>query len=256
LLAFPPQGNTPLVRSSAPLQVPMVARAAVPVPPKAVPLPMARPAAAAAGPAVRPTASPSPPAARPASTPRPLRAAQDPPPWLDEPPPEDESATGGAALLSPPALAEGPTRVTSAPAAAPRAALLRTELGDRWAEVAAPLLGPGGLSALVRELAWQAELVAVQGNAWQLRVERESLRAGPLRDKLQAALAAAGHAVQLELLPGAPQDSLALRDGEARERAQAAAEATIRSDAVVMQLLAQFPTARIVPGSIKPVEPA
>ena len=47
LLAFPPQGDAPAARSSAPLQVPRVARAAVPVPPKAVPLPVQRPAPAA-----------------------------------------------------------------------------------------------------------------------------------------------------------------------------------------------------------------
>ena len=187
---------------------------------------------------------------------KPLRAAEEPPPWLDEPPAEDEGTTGSSAMAAPSLAADDFVPATVPAAPMPRAALQRTELGDRWAGLAAPLLAPGGLTALVRELAWQAELVAVQGSTWQLRVERESLRAVPLRDKLQAALAAAGHALQLELLAGVPQDSLALRDAEARERAQAAAEATIRSDAVVMQLLAQFPTARIVPGSIKPVESA
>jgi DNA polymerase-3 subunit gamma/tau len=121
-----------------------------------------------------------------------------------------------------------------------------------------PLCEQGTLAALARELALQAGLRAIDETAtpprWQLTVERESLRAAPLRDKLAAALhVALGHAVELELQAGTPDDSPARRDAAGRLRRQAEAEATIQGDPVVRELLAQFKTARIVPGSIKPV---
>ena len=51
---------------------------------------------------------------------------------------------------------------------------------------------------------------------WRLRVERESLRAPALRDKLQAAVAIVhGEPVELELVEGAPSDSPALREAAA-----------------------------------------
>jgi DNA polymerase III subunit gamma/tau len=48
------------------------------------------------------------------------------------------------------------------------------------------------------------------------------------------------------------QDSPAKRATAERERRQRAAEDLIHNDPMVKELLAQFPTARIVPGSIKP----
>jgi DNA polymerase-3 subunit gamma/tau len=87
-----------------------------------------------------------------------------------------------------------------------------------------------------------------------LRVDRESLRAGPLRDKLQAALAdALGIAtLRLELEGGAAQDTPAKRAAAERQRRQQEAEQIIHDDPLVQEMLAQFKTARIVPGSIKP----
>jgi DNA polymerase-3 subunit gamma/tau len=58
--------------------------------------------------------------------------------------------------------------------------------------------------------------------------------------------------VQIALEPGQPTDTPATRDAAERARRQAAAEATIESDPVVRELLGQFKTARIVPGSIRP----
>ena len=49
------------------------------------------------------------------------------------------------------------------------------------------------------------------------------------------------------------QDSIARRDALARETAQCAAEQLIQDDPEVRALMAQFRTARIVPGSIKPM---
>ncbi|MEW6707727.1 MAG: DNA polymerase III subunit gamma/tau C-terminal domain-containing protein, partial [Pseudomonadota bacterium] len=152
----------------------------------------------------------------------------------------------------------GAATVREAPAPAPAAALQRTPLGDRWAEVANALNERGLVSALVRELAMQAELVAVEpqpeGELWRLRVERESLRAQPLKDKLQAALAAALQpAPRIELVAGPVQDTPARREAAAREQRQRQAEEIIRNDPVVREMMAQFKTARLVPGSIKPV---
>jgi DNA polymerase-3 subunit gamma/tau len=116
----------------------------------------------------------------------------------------------------------------------------------------------GAIAALVRELAMQAELVQRSGvggrTVWRLRVERESLRATALRDKLQAVLQPVlGEPVDLELVAGQAQDSPALREAATRAQAQQQAELTITADPVVRDLMTQFKTARIVPGSIKPV---
>ena len=73
-------------------------------------------------------------------------------------------------------------------------------------------------------------------------------------DKLAAALSAhLGSPVVLEVQAGQPGDTPALRDAAERNRRQALAEATIQQDPVVQELMSQFKTARIVPGSIKPL---
>ena len=116
----------------------------------------------------------------------------------------------------------------------------------------------GAVSALVRELALQAGLRSVDDAAapprWHLVVEREALRTPALRDKLAAALAVElGQPLELTLEGGVPDDTPARRDAAERQRRQAAAEETIHNDPVVRELMTQFKSARIVPGSIKPV---
>jgi DNA polymerase-3 subunit gamma/tau len=138
------------------------------------------------------------------------------------------------------------------------AALQPTELGGQWAALIRPLVAAGSVSAMVRELALQAELLAVVaadggGRRWRLRVEREPLRAPALALKLAAALQSAlDEPAQLVVEAGVAQDSIGRRDAVAREAAQREAEQTIQDDPAVRELMAQFPTARIVPGSIKP----
>jgi DNA polymerase III subunit gamma/tau len=110
----------------------------------------------------------------------------------------------------------------------------------------------------VRELAWQAGVLGCdEGSAastWTLLVERESLRTDGTRDKLAAALSAElGRTQVLVLEAGVPADSLARREAWDRLRRQAEAEQLIRDDPAVQDLLAQFKTARIVPGTIKPL---
>jgi DNA polymerase-3 subunit gamma/tau len=167
-------------------------------------------------------------------------AAPEPPPWLDDVPLEEAAA-------APPA----PARTVEATAIAP---LQLTPLGDRWADVVARLLQRAGVAGLVRELALQGGLVQQEGPAWTLRVERESLRSATQRDKLQAALRdlLGDAALTLTLEAGVPTDTPARRDAAERERRLRDAEATIRNDPLVQEMMAQFKTARIVPGSIKP----
>jgi len=252
---------------------------AVPAAPAAVPVPApAVRAPAAAAPQPAPQAAPVP---ERAAAVRPL-AADEPPPWMDEAPFEGEVVARPTARSprsadpepepapyevpdDPQDAAPWPDEVAAAPAPAmpARRALpevVRTPLGDRWAEAVAGMQATGSLVALVRELALQSELVAItpgadgQGEQWQLRVEREPLRAPPLVDKLQKALQAwAGQAIRLQAVAGVAQDSPALRETERLARRQREAEEVIQSDPLVQSLLAQFSTARIVPGSIKPV---
>jgi DNA polymerase-3 subunit gamma/tau len=152
----------------------------------------------------------------------------------------------------PPDLPAGmpePTPVSAQRAPQP----VRTPLGDRWATTVAGLIERQSISALVRELAMQAELIGIDGASWRLRVERESLRAVPLRDKLQAALSdALREPVLLQVDAGVALDSPARRDAAERERRQREAEQIIHGDPLVQELMGQFKTARIVPGSIKP----
>ncbi|MCU0967729.1 MAG: DNA polymerase III subunit gamma/tau [Rubrivivax sp.] len=234
---------------------------------------LAFPPAAAAGaspPAVPEAAAsaaptPEPPAASPAAAPAAPRRTDEPPPWLDDVPPDDAAATpsaaaprarplrapaGATAVVAPAATAvdDGAEDVVSIPA----------DLGDRWAGVVGRLVAAGAIAALVRELAWQAGLRAVDETGapprWHLVVERDSLRSPLLRDRLvQALQGTLGATVQLELEAGVPSDSPARRDAEARARRQREAEAAVREDPLVRMLLGQFPTARLVPGSIRPL---
>jgi DNA polymerase-3 subunit gamma/tau len=146
----------------------------------------------------------------------------------------------------------------AAPAPAPEAAPIDSALGERWNDCVKALAEQGAVVAMVRQLAQQAGLLRIDDRAtpqrWQLLVASEPLRNPALADKLSAALSVwLGQAVVLEVQPGQPTDTPALRDAAERQRRQAAAEALIQADPVVLELMQQFKTARIVPGSIKPV---
>jgi DNA polymerase-3 subunit gamma/tau len=93
--------------------------------------------------------------------------------------------------------------------------------------------------------------VARDEGHWLLRVERESLNQGASRERLQTALRAAGHAVELGIEIGAVADSPARRNAAAAAERQKAAEAVIHNDPFVQQMVRDF-GAKIVPGSIKP----
>ena len=131
------------------------------------------------------------------------------------------------------------------------------DAADRWQALVLALVGTNAIAAMVRELAMQAQCVnVVDGEAeqhWCLRVERENLRAPALRERLQAAVAAhQQRPVRLEVEAGIAADSPAARESAERARRQAEAERVIHDDPLVKALMAQYKTARIVPGSIKP----
>ncbi len=212
------------------------------------------------------------PAAAPAA-PRPTEARRAPavtvpdddiPPWVDAPPEEADPEPSAAPwrAMAPPSLAlpvAGPAASAERGDSSRRVPEpVRTPLGDRWQAVVKSLVDQGRIAALTRELAWQAGALAfdeVDGiGCWRLCVERESLRSPALREKLEAALTAeAGAARRVEIEPGVPDDSPARRDAAERARRQVEAEDSIHQDPLVQDLLRQFKTARIVPGSIKPL---
>jgi DNA polymerase III subunit gamma/tau len=220
---------------------------------------------------------PSTQAAAVASAPSVRVAASEPPPWEDAPfefesldattatnsiPAPDRTATAGlsprseihTAQLSPPTHA-------GVPAAAPP----DTALGERWAALVHQMVATGSITAFARELAWQAQCLVWETSKadattedthttlhFCLRVERETLRAANPSEKLQAALALTlQRPVRLELQAGVAQDTPALRDAAQRTRCQMQAEQLIQNDPLVLTLMAQYKTARIVPGSIQ-----
>ncbi|MDI4632275.1 DNA polymerase III subunit gamma/tau [Pelomonas sp. V22] len=227
---------------------------------------LASTAAPVAAPASTPTPTPAPMIAKPAAVesdgpsarlrPRPVvhaepepeieAAGDEPPPWLDDAPMADDEGRPFAEATSAPA----PSAKTYASTAGNEPELQPTPEGERWHLLVKDL----GLTALARELAMQAQCLGEQGGVWRLRVERESLRQPALQDKLQAALSAAlGSPQQVALEAGVATDSPALRELAASQARQRAAEQIILQDPQVLQLMKQFRTARIVPGSIKPL---
>ena len=126
-----------------------------------------------------------------------------------------------------------------------------TEEGEFWMGLVQQLVDAQAVQSLTRELALQSQLVARDDGAWLLRIERESLRSGQTREKLQEALAAAGHAVELTLEMGRVTDSPAKRLAfSARERLLQAQQ-MIEQDPYVQQLMHRY-DAKIVQGSIQP----
>jgi DNA polymerase-3 subunit gamma/tau len=90
--------------------------------------------------------------------------------------------------------------------------------------------------------------------AWRLRVALETLRNPALADKLSVILRElTGQPLQLVVEIGEPQDTPLKREAAEADRRQRAAIDEIQSDATVRALLAQFQTARILPGSVKPL---
>ena len=271
MLAFAPQG-----RSDAPDRLHRVepgtvgpgavaaaeSAARVPAPAPATPArpspPLARPAAPVAAQAAA-VASP------PTATVLVTAPGGEPPPWLDAPFEHEAPAAPSRPARPAAPAADAPVQRTSQridvaakiDASAELKAFVPSALGERWAALVRRMCDAGSVSAMARELAMQAQCLELQEQAdpvlCRLRVERESLRVAAHCDKLQAALAdTLLRAVHLEAEAGAVDDSPARRDAAERALRQAQAEDTIHNDPLVLALMAQYKTARIVPGSVKP----
>jgi len=144
-----------------------------------------------------------------------------------------------------------PVRQASEPSerTAPRV-LVATEEGHFWAQTVRQLVATEAVTALVRELALQSQLIARDTDQWHLRIDSESLNQGTARERLQAALNAAGFAVKLVVEIGKVTDSPAQRNAADLAEKQKAAEDLIHSDPMVQAMVENF-GAKIVPGTIK-----
>jgi DNA polymerase-3 subunit gamma/tau len=266
----------------APLPAPSVAPA-----PSAVAAPVASVAPAVAQPPE--TAPPVPAPAQPAATPASVAESvppweedrsNEPPPWPDAddgsvpttpavppvrmaeevernlPPAQAEKAQAAPELVAIPVreASEPSERLQPLPLSAPTPVSARytpTEEGDVWHATVQQLVAAEAITALVRELALQSQLVARDGAHWLLRVERESLNQPTARERLRAALEAAGHATQISVEVGRVIDSPARRNAAAAAERQRLAEETVMNDPYVQTLMREH-GAKIVPGSIKP----
>ena len=249
MLAFCPPGASATHEAAAPAAKPAaaasvasgVARNDVPVPPiarVAAPVEVARPQAVS------------------------VRAAErTPPPWVDAEFGDELPAEASTSDVVPAAAAADPAppvppvpyRGTSGAAAI---SVATTTLGDRWAGVVDAMARAGSIGAMVRELAHQSQCLSIDDAAsppiWVVQVDRETLRSTVQCDKLEAALRLhLGADVRLEVRGGAVVDTPALRNAAERERRQRQAEQIIHDDAAVRSLMDQYPSARIVPGSVK-----
>jgi len=146
--------------------------------------------------------------------------------------------------LSPPPAAPGAGQAVRGYTATPE--------GDAWHAVVQQLAASEAITALVRELALQSQLVARDGSHWLLRVERASLNQPTACERLRAALEAAGHAQQISVEVGTVTDSPARRNAVAEQERQRVAQDIVMNDPFVQSML-QAHGAKIVPGSIKPL---
>jgi len=187
------------------------------------------------------TAPPSAAAAQPAtSSPAPLA--------VDKPAAE---LPVSEARMAPIQVKNLPVRQASEPTerTAPKV-LVVTEEGHFWTQTVRQLVASEAVTALVRELALQSQLIARDTDQWHLRIDSESLNQGAARERLQAALNAAGFAVKLVVEIGKVTDSPAQRNAADLAEKQKAAEDLIHSDPMVQAMVENF-GAKIVPGTIK-----
>jgi len=252
LLAFKPQASSAgaekkTLKTPEPAAAPARVVAAAQPPARPAPAPQTRPASATAPVATEPAAPQG----------RVLPVLDNPKTAADNkssqaPAPADQAQPAGKVVAVPVRL-QTETRADAAVAGqASGTPLVPTEEGAFWHLTVQQLIASEAVTALVRELALQSQLVARDTDQWLLRVERESLNSPTARERLQAALQAAGHPVTLGVEIGRVSDSPAKRNGAAAAERQLAAEKIIFEDPFVQSMMRDF-GAKIVPGSIKPV---
>jgi DNA polymerase-3 subunit gamma/tau len=124
--------------------------------------------------------------------------------------------------------------------------------GDFWHATVQQLVAKEAITAMVRELALQSQLVSRSAQQWLLRVERESLNQAGSRTRLALALQTLGHEVLVAVEIGAVSDSPVRRNTAATAHRQSVAEKIILDSPYVQAVLRDF-GAKIVPGSVKPL---
>ncbi|MDP3254245.1 MAG: DNA polymerase III subunit gamma/tau [Hydrogenophaga sp.] len=213
---------------------------------------LASPPASPPLPAPAPVVAPAPLSASPA--PAPAVESDEEPPWPEDdgPPWEEAEPAPGRVLAIPVRDAGEPGRLDQPQPRAPEPAAARggSEEGDFWFDTVMQLARAEAITALVRELGLQSQLVARDAGQWMLRVERSSLNQGNARDRLAAALQTLGHEVRLVVEIGSVTDSPARRLAFAAQQRQQQAEALILGDPFVQSMMRDF-GGKIVPGSIK-----
>jgi DNA polymerase-3 subunit gamma/tau len=200
-------------------------------------------------PAPEPVSAPAaaPAFAPPRTAPAPVVVQVSPPP-----PPVPAPVVVEAGPMPAPAVAEPVPEATPHTPPPPVAVPADSGEADFWFDTVMNLVRRELVAALVRELALQSQLLAREGSTWRLAVDRDTLNQPGTRDRLQTALAAAGHAVTLVVNTGPVSDSAARRLAAQAAARQQEAEATIADDPFVQQLMREF-GGKIVPGSVRPV---
>ena len=251
LLAFKPAGaaEKKTLKTAEPLPVrPASVQPAVAAP-VAVPRPSPVAPVAVPAPVVAPPPVPAAPASQPSADPldEPPWPEDDGPPWeeADEPAPSRVLAIPVRDAGEPGRLDQPQPRATE-PLAAPGG----TEEGDFWFDTVMQLARAEVITALVRELGLQSQLVARDAGQWMLRVDRGSLNQGNARERLATALQTLGHEVRLVVEIGTVTDSPARRLAFAAQQRQQQAEALILGDPFVQSMMRDF-GGKIVPGSLK-----
>ena len=244
------QVPAPPSRPAAPALTPVPAP--VPVTVQSAPAPVAALADDAGQPPVQPPPlqPPSPPARQvlPPGQVLPVRATHR----AHAGAPQSSDTTVPGPVVAVPVRVQADSRSEAAAGQAVPAPLVPTEEGAFWHATVAQLVADEAITALVRELALQSQLVARDTDQWVLRVERESLRQNSTRERLAQALQAAGHPVNLAVEIGRVTDSPARRNAAAAAERLLVAERIIFEDPFVQTMMRDF-GAKIVPGSIKPL---
>ncbi|MDP2369412.1 DNA polymerase III subunit gamma/tau [Rhodoferax sp.] len=163
-----------------------------------------------------------------------------------------EAVPAATQVLAIPVRVQADSRSDVAAGQVAEVRLVPTEDGAFWHGTVQQLIADEAITALVRELALQSQLVARDTDQWLLRVERESLNQPGTRDRLGAALAAAGYSVRLAVEIGRVTDSPARRNALAAAERQLAAERIIFEDPFVQAVMRDF-GAKVVPGTIKAI---
>jgi DNA polymerase-3 subunit gamma/tau len=188
-------------------------------------------------------------------------------PWVDEPEATQEYEEPGSRhapnlQVSPIKSANNASKVIAIPVqelqespldvpAAPRGCE-PTEEGEFWHATVMQLVEADAITAMVRVLALQSQLIARDSDQWLLRIERESLNQPSTRERLTQALQAAGHAVSIAIEVGRVVDSPERRNAVSSAEKQQAAERIILQSPFVQSMMRDF-GAKIVPGSIRPL---